>query len=222
MPPKSQTAARKPVKSVKPERPRRAYRPAAERRAQILAAAQAVFVRSNFQGARTRDIAEQAGVNEATLFKHFASKELLFEAAVMEPLIEAMRDMHGRVEIYETAATPDEMGVLAEGSTTRHLEDMQRIFPLLATALFSDLEVGRKLFREQLAPLIRERGDVLRTLVRDGIDPQFVGLATFGMLFAVTMKRWFGNEEEELPAIAAQFNRLSTGGFARAKKRPKA
>ena len=86
MPRAKSTAAAKTADAVKP----RAYRPAAERRAQIIAAAQTVFVRSNFQGARTREIAQQAGVNEATLFKHFPTKDALFEAAVMAPLIEAM------------------------------------------------------------------------------------------------------------------------------------
>jgi AcrR family transcriptional regulator len=198
-------------------RPRRAYRPAAERRAEIIAAAQVEFIRANFSGARTRDIADAAGVNQATLFKHFPTKEALFEEAVMRPLIDAMRGVHARVEVYETAPTPADMGELAEASTLRHLEDMQRILPLLATALFSDLGLGRKLFREQLEPLIRARGEVLRPLVKEGIDPQFVGLASFGMMFAVAMQSWLGEPRDDLAAIAAQFNRLSTGGFARDK-----
>jgi AcrR family transcriptional regulator len=198
-------------------RPHRAYRPAAERRADIIAAAQAEFVRANFAGARTRDIADAAGVNQATLFKHFPTKEALYEQAVMRPLIETMRHMHGRVEVYETAKTPAEMGELAEASTLRHLEDMLRILPLLATALFSDLDLGRKLFRENLEPLIRKRGEVLRPLVKEGIDPEFVGLASFGMMFAVALQRWLGEPRDDLATTAAQFNRLTTGGFARDK-----
>jgi AcrR family transcriptional regulator len=207
-------------KTREPSRPRRAYRPAAERRAQIIAAAQAAFIRGNFSGARTRDIADAANVNQATLFKHFATKEALFEEAVMRPLIDAMRGMQERVEVYEAARTPAEMAELAEASTLRHLEDMQRILPLLTTALFSDLDVGRKLFRDYLEPLIRERGEVLRPLVKDGIDPQFVGLASFGMMFAVAMQRWLGESRDDLAATAAQFNRLSAGGFARNRTSP--
>jgi AcrR family transcriptional regulator len=37
----------------------------------ILAAAELVFSRDGFQGATTREIARQAGVNEVTLFRHF-------------------------------------------------------------------------------------------------------------------------------------------------------
>jgi len=89
--------------------------------------------------------------------------------------------------------------------------------------LFSDLDLGRRLYREHIAPLIRQRGEVLRSLVKEGIDPKFVGLASFGMLFAVAKDRAFGAGESiaggDGAALAAQFNRVSTGGFAREKRR---
>ena len=198
---------------------RRAYLPAAERRKLIIAAAQEVFAQANLKGARTRDIARAAEVNQATIFEHFESKEALFHEAVVRPLIEAMQGMHERVEVYESAPSPAEMARLAEGSTTRHLEDMIRIFPLMTAALFSDPELGRALYREHMAPLIRQRGEVLRPLVKDGLDPEFVGLASFGMLFAVALDRCFGENAQagDLGELAEQFNRLSTTGFAREK-----
>jgi AcrR family transcriptional regulator len=209
-----------PISDPKPARPkRRPYLPAAERRASIIAAARGVFAQVNLKGARTRDIAAAAGVNQATIFEHFASKEALFHAAVVEPLIEAMQVMHGRVEVYDTAATPAEMGEMAEGATARHIQGMIDIFPLMTAALFSEPELGREIYREQIAPLLRERGAVLAPLVKEGIDPQLVGLTSFGMLFAVAMDRWFGEGGGDLAATAAQFNRLSTTGFARETSR---
>jgi AcrR family transcriptional regulator len=198
-------------------RPRRAYLPAAERRKSIIAAAQQVFARANLQGARTRDIAKAAEVNQATLFEHFDSKQALFHEAVVRPLIDAMRGAHERVEVYETAATPGELAALAAGSSARHLKDMVDIFPLLTVALFSDPELGRKLYREEVAPLIRQRGEVLRPLVKEGLDPKLVGLLNFGMLFAVAMDRYFGDGGGELSALASQLSRLSTSGFVREK-----
>ena len=100
---------RKPRTSAPELVPRRAYLPAAERRKSIIAAAQQVFARANLQGARTRDIAKAAEVNQATLFEHFDSKKALFHEAVVRPLIDAMRGAHERVEAYETAATPGEL-----------------------------------------------------------------------------------------------------------------
>jgi AcrR family transcriptional regulator len=196
-------------------RAKRAYRPSAERRAEIIAAAQEAFARATFSGARTRDIAEAAGVNQATLFKLFPTKERLFEEAVMQPLIAAMADMQDRIRRYDAAATPDEMANLAEESTRRHLADMERILPLLGAALFSETETGRRLFRDHLEPLIRERGEVLRPLTRPEVDPAFVGLASFGMMFAVALQRHFGTPAMDDDDLVRQFNRLATGGFAR-------
>ncbi len=213
------SAGKPPKTKARPAKPRRrAYLPAAERRKSIIAAAQKVFGRTNLKGARTRDIAQAAQVNQATIFEHFESKEALFHAAVVQPLIDAMRGMHERIEVYELAASPAEVGKLAESSTQRHLTDMIEIFPLLTAALFSEPDLGRKLYREQIAPLVRHRGEVLRSLVKDGIDPEFVGLASFGMLFAVAMDRYFGGSKGDLAALAAQFNRLSTTGFARDRR----
>jgi AcrR family transcriptional regulator len=199
--------------------PRRAYLPAAERRRLIIAAAQEVFARANLQGARTRDIAKAAEVNQATIFEHFESKVALFHEAVVQPLIDAMRGVNERVEIYETAATPAELARLGQASTLKHLNDMLQIFPLLTIALFSEPELGRKLYREEIAPLIRQRGEVLRPLVKEGIDPEFVGLMNFGMLFAVAMERHLGGGNGDLSALASQFSRLSTTGFAREKSK---
>ena len=209
---------------AKPAR-RRAYLPAAERKRLIIEAAQTVFKRSNLKGARTREIAAEASVNQATIFEHFESKEALFQEAVVQPLIDAMRGMHERKEVYETAASPDELAGLARASASRHVTDMVEIFPLFTAALFSDPELGRELYREQIAPLIRARGEILDGLTRDGLDLDFVGLANFGMLFAIALDRHFGDGKlsgsdaaegnADLSRAAAQFTRMSTGGFAR-------
>jgi AcrR family transcriptional regulator len=52
-------------------------------RARLIEAASQIFACLGVQGATTREIARVAGVNEVTLFRHFASKEQLL-GAVME------------------------------------------------------------------------------------------------------------------------------------------
>lgn len=49
-------------------------------RERILRAARAVFERNGTRGTTTREVAERAGVNEATLFRHFGNKTALLEA----------------------------------------------------------------------------------------------------------------------------------------------
>ena len=65
---------------------RRRRRTSAEVRHLILEAAREVFGREGFGGATTREIVARADVAETVLFSNFSSKEVLFEAAVIEPL----------------------------------------------------------------------------------------------------------------------------------------
>jgi AcrR family transcriptional regulator len=51
-------------------------------RKRILVAAELVFSRDGLQGATTREIARQAGVNEVTLFRHFRTREELLRATL--------------------------------------------------------------------------------------------------------------------------------------------
>ncbi len=52
----------------------------AERRDQILSCARYVFAQDGYDGARTADIAERAGVSERLMYKHFQGKRELFIA----------------------------------------------------------------------------------------------------------------------------------------------
>src|SRR5438105_15174070 len=64
-----------------------------ERRALILEAARRVFLESGFAGARTRRIAEEAGITEALLYRFYPSKTEIFRAAVHEPLERFCREL---------------------------------------------------------------------------------------------------------------------------------
>src|SRR5688572_31255680 len=63
----------------------------------ILRAAARVYSQHGFRGATTRLIAQEADVNEVTLFRTFGSKEALIEAA-----------MRHCAEVAEFATLPDE------------------------------------------------------------------------------------------------------------------
>jgi AcrR family transcriptional regulator len=53
-----------------------------ERRSQILAVAVSLFSNKGFSGTTTKEIAHAAGVSEAMVFRHFATKEELYAAII--------------------------------------------------------------------------------------------------------------------------------------------
>lgn len=57
-----------------------------DRRAQIIESAMQLFVENGYNATTTASIAEQAGISEVTLFRHFTSKEELFMEGI-EPIL---------------------------------------------------------------------------------------------------------------------------------------
>src|SRR5258707_1793390 len=79
-------------------------------RKRILTAAVRVFSRDGFQGATTREIAREAGVNEVTIFRHFRTREELLHSTLkqtcssLDTLIQLDEnwrdDLFGRLKAY--------------------------------------------------------------------------------------------------------------------------
>jgi AcrR family transcriptional regulator len=174
-----------------------------ERRQQLIAAARQVFLRHGLAGARTRHIADEAGVNEALLYHHFESKEAIFEVAVLEPLHEMLVDLFSSATIAVDGPKEDEVH-----RTVLHLvRTMNEILPLLGMVLFSDSETGRRFYQEKYYPLLRQ-GYVAGTQAMAGwtqhpIDPS-VATAVHGMCFVTAMDSWFRGtkpDEEHLAVV---------------------
>jgi hypothetical protein len=81
--------------------------------------------------------------------------------------------------------------------------------------MFSDLDLGKKLYREQIAPILKERSEAIQGIVKEGLDPELVELAMFGAFFAVAMDRTFNGKTKDLPNLAEQLTILATAGFAK-------
>lgn len=75
------------------------------RRERILEAARGCFSREGYAGARVAEIARQAGVNPAVIYRHFAGKRELFDA-LGQPELDFPRQQHTarRAEIVQAAA----------------------------------------------------------------------------------------------------------------------
>jgi AcrR family transcriptional regulator len=186
---------------------------AEERRLNILAAARDAFVSSGYSGARTRDIAERAGVNEALLFRHFATKEQIFHEAVVEPLITVMG-----TSLAPTDGLVDTGEILAvkrahtEATMRRMLEVMQTAVPLLGVVLFADNERAQELYREQITPILDAGAARLRkrygTWAHRDFDPDLMPRATMGMCLFIALDAYFTKRELDLDATAAELAAL--------------
>lgn len=160
-----------------------------ERRQQIVISARKVFVAQGLSGARTRDIAAEAGVNEALLYRHFASKEELFEAAVVEPLQSAVAHL-----VQESGAPPTDSESSREEMVERTrvfvldlIGVMQEVSPLLGIMMFGGDEAAAGYYKQHLSPLLKQIGDVVRMNLgwwdhRD-FDPDQVVHTLFGAIW---------------------------------------
>ncbi len=83
---------------------------ASERKAQIVEVAIGLFGRKGFSGTTTKRIAEAAGISEATIFKHFPSKEGLYAEAFRQTVGESAKDLISRLQ--SLADKQDDEGLL--------------------------------------------------------------------------------------------------------------
>jgi AcrR family transcriptional regulator len=74
-----------------------------ERRAAILAVAHRLFARQGYHGTSTGEIARAAGCSEAVLYRHFASKQALFSAV----MVDSATRMRGHL-VAALEASPDD------------------------------------------------------------------------------------------------------------------
>jgi len=79
----------------------------------IKAAARKVFTKKGFSAARTRDIAEEAGINLALLNYYFRSKEKLFDMVMLENLQQFLLGLKSVLHNEKSSLT-EKVGVIAE------------------------------------------------------------------------------------------------------------
>ncbi len=109
---------------------------AEETRAHILQAAAAIFARDGFSGAHVAEIAEEAGVNVALIYRYFGSKEGLLHT-LLEGLSQAGRDR--RQALFEgdlLPATAEQLDELAR----RDWEELYPYRDILKIVLFESIK----------------------------------------------------------------------------------
>ncbi len=191
--------------------------PARER---LLAAALAVFSQNGLQGATTKAIAAQAGVNEVTLFRLFGTKEKLLGellssmvAAVLnqnrpENDDEAWRTGDLRSNLHRFAENHYELLAGSEsfiramiGEARRHPEHARKILH----------DAGRPL-RERFAAQLtaaREAGKI-----RPGPDLMLAGNAFMDTIFSAMLRHTAGFSDDDSPKqFIANFTEIFAAGL---------
>jgi len=102
----------------------------------IKEAARKVFLKKGYAAARTRDIAEEAGINLALLNYYFRSKEKLFELVMVEKMQKLLGVIAGTIN-DESTSLEEKLQLIAS-----HYIDMLTANPDLPLFVLSELRSG--------------------------------------------------------------------------------
>ncbi|HEY9651738.1 MAG TPA: TetR/AcrR family transcriptional regulator [Coleofasciculaceae cyanobacterium] len=164
-------------------------------RTRLLKAAAEVFATEGIEGATTREIAQVAGVNEVTLFRHFPSKDELLGAVVQQVMAlqqaealshqqqwtqDLLIDLKHYAWVYNTILEEHEALIVTfMGEAKRRPEVAHRVI----------LEAVQPL-REKLITYLRDAQE--RGTVRQDVDPEVAIDLFAGMLLSGMLRRCFG------------------------------
>ena len=158
-----------------------------ERRQQILRIAMKLFSERGFRGTTTKEIAHAAGVSEAMVFRHFATKEELY-AAILDHKACAGDEFKPAEMAADAIKRKDDRAVfesLALGALNHHENDPEFQRLLLYSALEKH-ELAQMFFDRFVRRVYDSVGNYLRERQREGslidIDPAIVIRAFIGMV----------------------------------------
>ena len=136
--------------------------PAADRRRQIIEVAMALFSAKGFEGTTTREISRAAGVSEAIIFRHFATKDDLYAAIIDFIIQEHCEQFFAKLT---QAMDKRDDATLFESLAFRILETHREEPALLRLLLFSSLE-GHKLSQLFMESQVRPIYELLKGYIR--------------------------------------------------------
>ncbi len=164
---------------------------ATERRVQLIDVGLDLFSRRGFRGTTTKEIAAEADVTEAVIFRHFPSKEALY-TAVLDSRLGSAERRRRHAEIEGLMAQDDDRAVFT--AVLRNICDRYARDPRFErVVLFAALEGHR----EALAHLVEAGGTHLRAISSYIVRRQKAGALTAAepanLLLAITgMAHFYG------------------------------
>jgi AcrR family transcriptional regulator len=156
---------------------------AEDRRSAIVEAARTLFAHNGFHGTGTSDIAAAAGCSEPVIYKHFASKQALF-AAALEDATRLMRERFDEAAVGEGDLFDSYLRFVRSLCSDPVVADVWRLRHLAVT-LTAIPEI-----RESLERMLEAWQAKVRAAVEDGrahgsirqdADPEAVSMLFFGL-----------------------------------------
>lgn len=176
---------------MKKPRRKKVKLPGIERRQQIIQTAMGVFARNGFGGTTMRQLAQAADISEAMIYRHFPSKEALYDA-ILEKRIEESRHLLFPAD----AARAKQDGVVLETVIGNYLRQQTRDSTFMRMLLFSALEgheLAQKYVTQAMQEFFRFFGSYLEERSRDGALKPLNGPVTarliMGMAFYFVLLR---------------------------------
>lgn len=193
------------------------------RREQILREATQCFATRGYRGTTTRELAARVGVTEAAIYRHFPSKEALYQAVIEHQM--------GPVEL------PDRLAPIARRRDDRRLfrelagEILARLDgdpDLLRILLFTALEghaLSEPFFRTRVRRVREFVTEYIRDRIAEGafrpVDPVLAARAFLGMVFDHAHVRCIYRQTDAYPQsldeVADAFVDIFLGGVRRAE-----
>lgn len=154
----------------------------------LLKAAVKLFAESGSRGATTRRIAQEAGVNEVTLFRHFPTKEALIHAALIA--------FAERVEYLRLPDVPVDLETELTAWARDHHKHLYKVRALIRTSM-GEFEERPEQCKQAMCISVRindELTDYLTEARRRGLttaefEPRAAAAMLMGTLFADAMGR---------------------------------
>jgi AcrR family transcriptional regulator len=169
---------------------------AEDRRQQILEVAVQLFSQKGFRGTTTKEIALAAGVNEAIIFRHFATKSDLYRA-IMDQKASSAEVQAMRNTLKEAMEAGDDRRVF-ESLAFHMLEFHERDDTAMRLLLYSALEgheLADMIFRNHISKTHRQLAEYVRKRITEGafrrVDPMTAVRGFVGMIINQVMHKKF-------------------------------
>jgi len=180
-----------------------------ERRLQILKVAMRLFSQRGFRGTTTKEIAQAAGVSEAMVFRHFATKEELY-SAILDHKACLHDDLDPLQMVAEAIRRKDDCAVfegIALDALNHHESDPEFQRLLLYSAL-EEHELAQMFWEKFVLRVYHSLRTYIRQRQRDGafknVEPFVIVRAFIGMIIHHSLNNNLWDRERRLLRISNQ------------------